>query len=468
MLQSLMKDGAMKDKALLRIAASSLMIAATMTGCSGVTLAGRSADPAEQVERLASAQAQDAEKALRSRNAVRAVQMAEAAVAADPDKAAWRSLLGRAYLLAGRYDSAQAAFRDALTLGSNDARTIVNLALVNTAQGHAEEARSLLADHIEHLSAADYGLAMAMAGDPDEAVRILSQAIHDPAATSKERQNLAYAYALSGRWVEARQMATIDLPPLDAAKRVASWAQTAQSGVESERVVAMIGVQPRGDDAGLPVRLALGAKPQRDVQFAEAAVPVAESAALSMIAAAQEDDVSQAPVPLQFATQRSAAVEAPVREVGTASLGAEAITEATVPAFVARSKPVPVLRTAIPKSRPANAWQPVDAARGSAWVVQLGAFATRDAAQASRGQFMRRNGALQAFPIIDSAVSLHGRSYYRVAVAGFSDRAGADRLCATIKAQGGGCFVRLGGAEAAPSRWAAALQQMKPQQLAMR
>lgn len=458
-----MKASAMKDRASRRIAASSLILAATLAGCSGVGLSSHVGNQPDQVERMAGAQAQEAEKALHARNATRAVEAAEAAVAADPDNAAWRSLLGRAYLLAGRYGSAQAAFQDALTLGNTDARTIVNLALVQTAQGQAESARGLLVDHMDHLSAADYGLAMAMAGDPDEAVRILSQAIHDPAATARERQNLAYAYALSGQWVEARQMATVDLPPLEAAKRVAGWAQMAQPGVESARVVAMIGVQPRGDDAGLPVRLALVTKPAgAPVQMAQADAapapapafadqPVVDSqqeAAQSMIAAASENNASEAPMPAPF--------EIAGNETNP------------VPVPMQRAKAVPVLRASIPVARPANRWVPVDPARGSAWVVQIGAFTSREAAQMSRVQIVRTNPALQAFPVIDSSVSIKGRSYYRVAVAGFSDRGGADRLCANIKAQGGNCFVRLGGPEAAPTRWAQALQRMKPQQMAMR
>jgi len=458
-MDSLMENSLLKDRAFLRLAASSLMIMGTMAGCSGTGLIGRMENQADKVARMAGAQAQDAEKALRAKDAVRAVEIAEAAVAAEPDNAAWRSLLGRAYLLAGRYDSARTAFQDALTLGSEDPRTIVNLALVRTAQGQADSARDLLSGHIEHLSAADYGLAMAMAGDPDEAIRILSQAIHDPAATAKERQNLAYAYALSGRWTEARQMATLDLPPLEASKRVMNWAQTAQPGAESARVVAMIGVQPRGDDAGLPVRLALGAKPQAPVQMAQAtAAASADTAALSMIAAANEDNVSQAPMPAPFATPQLA--NAAALDGGQSA--------AAVPVPMQRSKPVPVLRASIPAARPASRWNPVEPERGSSWVVQVGAFSSPQAAKAGQAHFIRNNASLQGFPIIESAASVNGRPFYRIAMAGFGDRAGADRLCASIRAQGGACFVRLGGPEAAPARWAAALQKIKPQQLAMR
>src|SRR3546814_8099117 len=80
---------------------------------------------------------------------------------------------------------------DAMTLGNRDARTIVTLALVKVGLGKDRAARDLLASHADIVPAADYGLALAMAGDAPEGVRILSEMIHDPAATARTRQNLA-------------------------------------------------------------------------------------------------------------------------------------------------------------------------------------------------------------------------------------------------------------------------------------
>ena len=47
-----------------------------------------------------------------------------------------------------------------------------------------------------------------------------------------------------------------------------------------------------------------------------------------------------------------------------------------------------------------------------------------------------------------------GRTLHRVSVAGFAGQADAQRLCATIKASGGACFVRASAGDAAV-RWAA-------------
>ncbi len=481
----------MNDRPLFNVAASSLIIASTMVGCSGAALDNHVAERAGKLDQMAAAQANDAEKAIQRREAGKAIEVAEAAVAADPRKAEYRTLLGRAYLLGGRYGSARTAFEDALTLGSQDVRTIVNLALVHTAQGDAEGARDLLRDHMDVLPAADYGLAMAMAGDANEAIRILSQAIQDPAATARERQNLAYSYALAGQWVEARMMASVDLPPLDAAKRVLGWARLAQPGAESARVIAMIGVQPRGDDSGLPVRLAL----------APATTPVpADPARLAAVDAVDEPQIAVAKARLEVAIAPAPAVPAPVQvaiapapapqtesvaplaDVGRTLVEAverqeEAVVAAAEPAPVPfiqpRSAPMQKLRAPVARpaalARPAAiSLVPVDAEQGSAWVVQLGAFFSQQAAQASRTVYVKRHAALGGFPFVESSIMLDGRNYYRVAIAGFADRPGAERLCTSIRTKGGSCFVRMGGPEAAPSRWAQALKAMKPQRLAMR
>ncbi|HEX5536742.1 MAG TPA: tetratricopeptide repeat protein [Sphingobium sp.] len=485
----------MKRKPLLKIAASSLILAGTMAGCTGAALNHHAGASAGKLQEMAQSQARGAEQALAKRDAGRAVEIAEAAVAADPRNADYRTLLGRAYLMSGRFGSARTAFEDALALGSSDARTIVNLALVHVAQGGAAEARQVLADHVATLSAADYGLGMAMAGDPEEAIRVLGEAIHAPGAGARERQNLAYSYALAGRWVEARQMASADLPPLDAAKRVLGWAQTAQAGAESQRVIAMMGVAPRADDAGLPVRLALGAPVEGSAEVRQAqsdpvdrvAVPlaVADKAVEPVVTEDAGTEPEIAPMPAAFAnTAWHEEQEAPetaiaefvpvARQPAPEAVAAPPLLRpAQSPAVTVQSSVAPrapmarsaMLRIDAPTPRPAAILRPVQAAKGSSWVVQLGAFSTAHAAQDSWSRYVRTNDRLGAFPVVHSEATVNGKLYHRLAVAGFADRSGADRLCVQIQSRGGDCFVRQGGPEAAPSRWTLA---SRPRLLAMR
>mgnify|MGYP001545762207 CR=1 FL=1 len=486
----------MKRNTTFRIASSTALMVVTMAGCSGSALNTRAGTSAGKLEQMAASQAGNAEKALAASDAGRAIQIAEAAVAADPRNPAHRTLLGRAYLMLGRFESARTAFEDALTLGSTDGRAIVNLSLIHVAQGRSNDAQALLTRHVGTLSAADYGLAMAMAGNPDEAIRLLSQAIHAPGASARERQNLAYAYALAGQWTEARQMAAVDLPPMEAAKRVLGWAKMSQPGAESARVIAMMGVQPRGDDAGLPVRLALA--PATDAPAALAQAAPVEAPALT--------DSGEVSAPAEIAYDRTqeestsvstdAVADAAAGPTQAAAAWSEAIAstetaqpladEAAVPEFIpapraplkvashSAAAPVaaPLLRpTAIQpplkaaKARPVAIWKPVEPTNGSAWVVQLGAYASRDGANAGWATLVQRNGGLGQFPVVRSEAMVSGRQFYRVAIAGFSDRAGAERVCASLRTRGSACFVRQGGAEAAPSRWAKAV---RPTQLAMR
>lgn len=484
-----MKVGAImkrKRTAFSNLAASSLLVASSMVGCTGQALHTQAGTSAGKLAMMADAQARDAEAALKRHDAAKAIQIAEAAVATSPDKAEFRSLLGRAYLMDGRFSSAKTAFEDALTLGSSDGRTIVNLSLIHVAQGDNKGAQRLLNERVDVLTAADYGLAMAMAGNPDDAIRVLSQAIHAPTAGAKERQNLAYAYALAGQWTEARQVASLDLAPLDAAKRVLQWAEAAQPGGESRRVIAMMGVAPRGDDAGLPVRLAL-AQPQAQTlaQMADATapndfspLPIAEAAPVAPVQAAVVAPVAPSPVtPAQWTAAVATATVADDDVVVPEFIPAPR-APAKVAVAVAAPAPAPVrapfspVRAPLKKADspvtiPASLWQPVDAARGSAWVVQLGAFSTAQSAKAAWTRYVRGNEKLGLFPQVVSQANINGANFHRVAIAGFANRDGADRLCGAIRSSGGSCFVRLGGAEAAPVRWARA-KIKAPALLAMR
>ena len=90
--------------------------------------------------------------------------MAERAVQNSPRDAGFRALLGNCYLAAGRFSSAEAAFKDSLTLVATQQQVVLKLALVEIAQGKNDEAKYLLAQAQGMLDAADTGLALALAG----------------------------------------------------------------------------------------------------------------------------------------------------------------------------------------------------------------------------------------------------------------------------------------------------------------
>lgn len=441
-------DSHMKRMALMKVTASSLILAATMVGCTGA--AYKTAPSAASAKAPNALFAQNAERALAARNFAVALTQAEAAVAAQPDSGAYRTLLGRAYLANGRFVSAETAFRDAVTLGASDPRTIVSLALIKVAQGDAAGARALLTNEMDRIPAADYGLAIAMAGDAPEGVRVLSQAIQDPSADAKTRQNLAYAYALDGRWREARMMAEQDVDPIAAGKRVLAWAEMAQPGAEAQRVAALMGVSPRADDAGLPARLAL-APAVSPVQTAEAAVetPAAPAVPLEPVEVAAEPAEKTASAAVQT-VQSIPAARAVVQPIAIPASGKP----------VEGAKPVRATMTR------AAFVKPVSGGAASPWVVQIGAYDSAAVAKDKWRAMTKYNAVLSAFAAVNSTATVDGRLYYRLALSGFGDRQSAYAMCQSLRSKGGRCFVRQSDPNATLDRWAVA--KAKGKQIAMR
>ncbi|HKT76982.1 MAG TPA: tetratricopeptide repeat protein [Sphingobium sp.] len=431
----------MKRSALAKAAVSSLIVGTTLVACTNASV--RPSSVAEAGHSVSAA-----EKALAAGDGARAVLAAQAVVQGAPQDAAARQLLGRAYVASGRFASAETALSDAMTLGNRDARTIISLALVKVALGKSDAARELLVANADVVPAGDYGLAMAMAGDAAEGVRILSEAIHDSSATARTRQNLAYAYALAGRWKDARLLAGLDLEPLVANQRITQWAQTAAPGLATERVAALMGVTIDAADAGQPTALALA--PQ--------AAPVAVAQATS---SAPQPEPAAEPAPVE--TAAAAPVEADY---------AAAVQEAPAPTFSAPVAPVraasfrpsaAVRAAAAPRRIQASLR--IDGRGSSNWVVQLGAYDNAAIAKEKYYAMARRNSAIASLPVLTSQVSVNGATYARLAVSGFNDRAEAVALCRELRARNGQCFVRENAPDATPQRWALAA---KPRQFASR
>lgn len=422
----------MKRSAFAKAAVSSLIVGTTLVACtsgavrpSSIAQSGHSASTVE--------------KALADGNGARAVTAAEAAVQAAPQDATARQLLGRAYVASGRFTSAETALSDAMTLGNRDPRTVISLALVQVALGKNDAARELLVANADVVPAGDYGLAMAMAGDAAEGVRILSEAIHDPSATGRTRQNLAYAYALAGRWKDARTLAGLDLDPLVANQRIAQWAQTAAPALATQRVAALMGVTIDAADAGQPAALAL-APDAAPVAVAQAEAPAADPAPA----------VEPAPV--------EAATASPATEYAAAS-----VQDAPAPMFSAPVAPVraasirqPAKLRAPAAPRRVQASLRLDGRGSSNWVVQLGAYDNAAIAKEKYYALARRNSMLASLPVLTSQVSLNGATFSRLAVSGFADRAEAAALCRELRARRSQCFVRENAPDAAPQRWALA------------
>jgi len=378
--------------------------------------------------------------ALNSNNVPMAIDFAEKAVARTPTDATVRTLLGNAYFAGGRFLSAEAAYRDSLTIDSNQPQIILKLALVEIAQGKDNRAVAMLKDARGMLDASDYGLAMALAGRSAEAIAVLDPAARQPGADATTRQNLALAHALAGDWDEARVIAGQDVPAnlLDA--RMLQWMQLAKPKNAADQVAAVVGVTPAAADAGQPVQLALNkGDPRPPQKLASVPVQVAKAAPApakpAFVAAAQLATVP-APAPVV------AAARAPVVARPTiATLAASAVAEAkAVLASVLPHNQVPAPKPA--KQRVVAAVRAAQHTGKSQTVVQLGAYGSSERVLAAWNGAAHKYGALKAYAPMSARFASPKGTFYRLSVRGFNSVGEAEALCTSLRHSGGACFVR--------------------------
>lgn len=424
------------------LAACSAMAAVLLVGCSAHAPLASSGSPAISGE---SADAQMSE----------AIAKAEKRVAKSPQSASARVDLAQAYLTAGRFYSSATTFQDAMSLGEKDPRVALGLALSYIGSGRNAEALSLLSSHRADIPVSDLGLALALAGQPGQAVGLLSDAVRSGNDNPKTRQNLAYAYALNGRWAEARVVASQDVPADQIDARMSEWAASARPEQFQVRVAGLLGAPVRAD-SGQPAALALNGAARDDtprmavadlpvptpiapVQTPEPATAELPPVATRELAAATEDDFQQA----FKAEPASAPASAPV---SLATNAAEVAKEAPV-ALASRSienpKAVPVRKfvsqpTVQSVSAAHSAY--VDAPQSATHLVQLGSFSTLEGAKRAWGIFVARNPKLKDHTMRITEADVRGRRYYRVAAEGF-DRGTARNLCSSVRERGGGCFA---------------------------
>ena len=375
------------------------------------------------------------------------VARAELAVQREPRDAAARAALGQAYLAAGRFQSATTALDDAMTLGDNSGHTALALALAKIGSGHQREAIALLDDWRSEISAGDLGLALALAGDTGRGATILADAVRNGESTPKLRQNLAYAYALDGRWAEARLMAAQDVPAGELDQRLAVWALSALPDRNQDRVAGLIGAPVR-TDPGQPTALALNldmSAEQLAVQTAPAPVPsVAPPAPAEPVAAAPAAElppVAQAATPSVLEQNLAAQTQTIPARAARVHSGAPRPSVAVAFADGARAAPAPRTARAIPLVPARASAVPVKVASGGTHLVQLGSFASQQGARRAWGIFVKRSPGLASYRMTISPATVNGRQFWRVAAAGLAGRDKALGLCSQVKARGGACFA---------------------------
>lgn len=481
----------MKRDLILKMAASSMVFATVLTGCGpfgGSSVASMSSNPASVKD--GAKYAKKAEKALAKGDLDAAIAYAERSVAGVGSDPETRALLGQAYLSAGRLASAERSFLDAMELGKTDARTILSLSLAQLGQGKADKAKALVINNRQYIPAADYGLALALTGDSKTAIEVLEQAIREANVTGRTRQNLGLAYALDGRWKEAKLMAVQDVSPASVNDRVMEWAQMARPGAYETRVATVLNVTPVANDPGQPVQLALrssyapvsvAASPEQDYGSEVASfdrnsqlpaigpAPTAGSdvdflakensvkVASVMVPASNAGGKSPAPTPLIKAETKPSRVAPETKFVVE--------TNKSAPVKTAAVQSTPIAKPVMQKA----SYQPAPKTAGSSsgtHLVQLGAFSSPEGAKRAWGILSAQNSDLSSFQYASSRVNVKGKTLYRLAAIGFGNAQTAEAMCLGIKAKGGNCIVRHARSvsKAAPTRMAS----QAPKKLASR
>lgn len=409
-----------RNHRIVRLAMTTAIASATLAACTGGSA------PTAQMS------AAKAEAALEKGRGDVAVKHAEAAALATPRDAGARVLLGNAYLEAGRFQSAAQAFQDAITLGDTSPRTGISLALARIGMGDQDGALSTLNEWESSLDPADFGLAIALAGDPQRGIYVLSDALRSGQNTPKVRQNLAYAYALAGQWREARLMVAEDVPANDVGARMAEWGAIAHPGYFQIRVAKLLGVDV-APDSGQAEMLALSNHPDVPMMAAETASAMPSDFAI----AGELPAIGHGDVPLDEG-------EALQADAGLTGGTIRFVSNEVVQAIPPRSMPTPHSRsTTLAKVAPAPRKRTEEPgfvfAKGD-YIVQLGSYYSMSDAQAAWKMFQKKYPQLREAERHITKARVNGKMYYRVAAAGFA-RTSAQSMCANVKGKGGGCLA---------------------------
>lgn len=397
----------------------------------------------------------------------RAIALAEAAVLASPRSATHRLTLGNAYLDAGRFASAESAFTDAMTLGETSPRAALSLALSKIAQQDYAAGAALLNEWDGAIAKADLGLALALAGQPERGIHIMSNAIRGGENTVKMRQNLAYAFAIAGRWREARLMAQQDLPAGEVAARMEHWAAMASADAYQQRIAGLLQVPSGIRDTGQPVQLALASTPAMDpqasqvVELAALAEPAApQIATASELAAFEQATMGGSETKAATPSDLPSAVltTADSAELASARRGEAlgAFTDAFAQPHTSGpqdlritdgSARVQFISSPVVQKLPAGPVRSAAASTArapageSTHLIQLGSFASERGAERAWDIYVARYPELAGHEVVISEAVVRGKRFWRVSAGGF-DRADSHAMCRRVRSDNGdGCVT---------------------------
>lgn len=330
--------------------------------------------------------------------------------------------LGRCLLKTDPH-AAEQAFEAAVQNDPGDANALNDLGIARDLQGNFAGAvdpyqRALLANPSLTAAEVNLGLSLALSGHGEEALQYLGPLAMGEGATAKIREDYAAALVAIGRDDKARQVLAVDLPPDDVNKAMDGFSALIASSIQN----------PPPPPSPAPT---------------VAEVPTAPVAAAPITPAAS---VSAAPTPLQPApdpapVQAAAAPASPSSNSNAAYVGPSPIPGAVSSSTAGTQATQPVAAARAPSPEPSLAVADAPAAGGHA-AVQLGALNSQSAAEHEWNKISASEPALFSgkSPEISMA-TVHGKTYYRLRVAGFAGKVDAAKFCAELSTAGSTCTV---------------------------
>jgi len=133
-----------------------------------------------------------------------------------PDNGTVRRGYGKVLIALERPDLALEQFRAALVLNNTDVEAYNGSGVAHDLLGEHEAAQDYYLDGIERAPdnipiRNSYGLSLVLAGNYQEAIRVLTEIVNDPTATPRNRLNLALVHGLAGRVDKAAEIQRRDL-----------------------------------------------------------------------------------------------------------------------------------------------------------------------------------------------------------------------------------------------------------------